>query len=67
MCFLIGKYIFKLKGTWPINYHLGRDFFHDGMVILYFFPRKYVDKIMDGYYIMLRSKPKTAIISPLEK
>ena len=58
---------FKLKGTGPIKYHLGCDFFRDSVGVLCFSPRKYIKKIIAGYLTMFGSKPKANISSPLEK
>ena len=43
------KYKYKLKGTGSIFFHLGCDFFRDGDGVLCMDPRKYIDKIVDGY------------------
>jgi hypothetical protein len=37
---LMKKHTFKLKGTGPIKYHLGCDFFQDGLGTLCFSPIK---------------------------
>ena len=58
---------FKLKGTGPISYHLGCDFFRDEEGVLCFVPRKYIDKMISIFEIMFRSKPSNKIHSPLEK
>ena len=39
------KYKFKLKGTGPITYHLGMDFFRDKDKTLCMVPRKNIEKI----------------------
>ena len=57
---------YKLKGTGPISYHLGCDYFRDDDGVLCFAPRKYIDKMIDGYVQMFGQKPKEAS-SPLEK
>ncbi len=59
---------FKLKGTGPIEFHLGCDFFRDKDGILCFAPRKYIDKLIASYERMFGSKPKTTkAMSPLAK
>jgi hypothetical protein len=57
----------KLKGTGDIAFHLGCDFFRDEDGVLCTAPRKYIDKMIDGYERMFRSKPKLNVLSPLEK
>ena len=39
---LMKKYKFKLKGTGPIYFHLGCDFFRDKEGVLCMAPRKYI-------------------------
>ena len=59
---------FKLKGTGPIEFHLGCDFFRDEEGVLCFAPRKYIDKMVASEERMFGSKPKTTkITSPLVK
>jgi hypothetical protein len=59
---------FKLKGTGPIEFHLGCDFFRDKEGVLCFAPRKYVDKLVASYERMFGLKPNTTkITSPLVK
>ena len=64
---LMEEYKFKLKGTGPISYHLGCDFFRDEDNTLCFSPKKYINKMIDGYMTLFKSKPKTNVSSPLEK
>ena len=40
-------YNFKLKGTGPISFHLGCDFFRDDDGNLCYAPKKYIEKILD--------------------
>jgi Reverse transcriptase (RNA-dependent DNA polymerase) len=49
---------FKLKGTGPLNYHLGCDYFRDDTGTLCFGSRKYIEKMMDQYEKMFVAKPK---------
>ena len=64
---LMSKYKYKLKGTGPIAFHLGCDFFRDDDGCLCFAPRKYVDKMCEGYERMFGEKPNRKHGSPLEK
>jgi hypothetical protein len=64
---LINKYGFKLKGTGPIEFHLGCDFYHDKDGTLCFGPKKYIEKMEDAYVRMFGRKPRTNITSPLDK
>jgi Reverse transcriptase (RNA-dependent DNA polymerase) len=57
---------FKLKGTGPLQYHLGCDYFHDNTGTLCFGPRKYIEKMIEQYERMFGCKPKE-FTSPLEK
>ena len=58
---------FKLKGTGPITYHLGSDFFCDSEGVLCMAPKKYIDRMSDIYLRLFGTKPKTLYTSPLEK
>jgi hypothetical protein len=65
---LTEDYKFKLKGTGPIEFHLGRDFFCDEEGVSCFAPRKYIDKLIASYGRMFGSKlKKNKITSPLVK
>jgi Reverse transcriptase (RNA-dependent DNA polymerase) len=57
---------FKLKGTGPLKYHLGCDYFRDDTGTLCFGSRKYIEKMMDQYEKMFGAKPKE-YKSPLVK
>ena len=63
---LKGKYKFKLKGTGPISFHLGMDFFRDENGVMCFAPRKYIEKMISTYEHLFGSKPKTVYHSPLD-
>ena len=41
----IDDYKFKLKGTGPLNYHLGCDYCHDADDKLLISPKKYINEI----------------------
>jgi hypothetical protein len=66
---LVDDQNFKLKGTRPIAFHLGCDFFceEDGTLVCIMAPRKYIDKMMVNYERMFGEKPKQTYHSPLEK
>ena len=61
------KYKFKLKGSGPIEYHLGSNFFRDEEGILHMSATKYIDRMVESYQNMFGEKPKRNIRSPLEK
>jgi hypothetical protein len=67
---IIGKlqeeHKFKLKGVWPLTYHLGCDYFRDDDGTLWYGPRNYMVKLMDQYESMYGCKSKD-YTSPLEK
>ena len=58
---------FKLKGTGPIEYHLGNDYFRDEDGTLCFGPRRYIEKMAAEYQRMFGAAPKRSVLSPLEK
>ncbi len=60
------KHNFKLKGTGPISFHLGCDFFRDEDGVLCHAPKKYIEKILENYRRLFGSYPKERS-SPLEK
>jgi hypothetical protein len=64
---LTNEHNFKLKGTGSIKFHLGCDFFRNDDGVLCMAPKKYIDKMIDGYVRMFGKKPKLNIYSPLEK
>ena len=64
---LMEKYKYKLKGTGSISFHLGCDFFRDKDGTLCMAPRKYIEKMIDGYINMFKERPKMKFSSPLEK
>ena len=57
---------FKLKGTGPIQFHLGCDFFRDEDGVLCYAPRKYIEKVLDNYERIYGCKPRQ-VTSPLVK
>ena len=50
---LLDDYELKLKGTGPIKYHLGCDFFRDSENALSFTSKKYVEKIISIFRKLL--------------
>ena len=63
---LENRYGFKLKGTGPIQFHLGCDYFRDKDGVLCFAPKKYIEKMIDTYKRLFGNKPKD-YVSPLVK
>jgi Reverse transcriptase (RNA-dependent DNA polymerase) len=61
------KYNFKFKGTGPIKFHLGMDFYRDGTGTLCIAPKKYIEKMVATYQQMFGCLPKQTVTSPLEK
>ena len=68
---LTDKYNFKLKGTGPVEFYLGCDFFWDneGYLIahLCYAPRKYIEKMLDNYKHLFGGQMPRKYASPLEK
>ena len=63
---LTKEHKFKLKGTGPVTFHLGCDFFRDETGTLCFGPKKYIERMCDEYTRMFGSRPKhTGASSPL--
>jgi len=58
-------YKYKLKGTGPLSYHLGCDYFRDEVGMLCSAPKKYVDRMIDTYFQMFGQKPKE-VTAPLD-
>jgi len=61
------KYNFHMKGTGPLKFHLGADFYRDKDDTLSMAPRKYIERLIQSYEQMFGEKPKTNVYSPLEK
>jgi hypothetical protein len=57
---------FSLKGTGPITYHLGCDYFRDEHGTLCVGPRKYIKKMVGEYERLFGKKPSLKVRSPLE-
>jgi hypothetical protein len=60
-------YSFKLKGSGPITFHLGMDFFRDKHGILCLAPKKYIEKMIANYERLFGTSPRQTFSSPLEK
>jgi hypothetical protein len=58
---------FKLKGTRPLEFHLGCDYFHEEDGTLCYGPQKYMGRMVDAYIRMFGSRPSTKHTSPLMK
>lgn len=63
---LIHGHSFSLKGTGPIHYHLGCDYFRDPDGTLCYGPRRYIDKMVADFERMFKERPRP-YSSPLER
>ncbi len=57
---------FKLKGTGPVEFHLGCNYFRDKDGVLCMAPIKYIDRMIASYKTMFGEDPKLNVHSPLE-
>ena len=64
---LESKYKFKLKGTGPIEVHLGMTFQRDQDGDLCISSAKFIEKLIGTYEKFFGEKPKQNVPSPLEK
>ena len=55
---LKNRYKFNLKGTRPISFHLGCDFFRGSNGVLCFAPYKYIENMVQTYMTMFGTNPK---------
>jgi hypothetical protein len=60
-------YSFKLKGSGPITFHLGMDFFRDKHGTLCLAPKKYIEKMIANYERLFGTSPRQTFSSLLEK
>jgi hypothetical protein len=60
------KYNFKLKGTGPIDFHLGQSFSWNDNGEMEISVKCYIDKMIDTYVQLYGEKPRKAL-SPLEQ
>ena len=58
-------YHFKLKGSEPIAFHLGMDFFYDSDGVLCMAPKKYIEKMIANCEQLFGEKPKQNVNSPI--
>ncbi|MGL5935125.1 MAG: reverse transcriptase domain-containing protein, partial [Cetobacterium sp.] len=58
---------FKLKGTGPLSFHLGCDYFRDEDGTRCYGPKKYITRMSEAYVRMFGSRPSTKHRSPLAK
>ena len=56
-----------MKGSVPINFHLGCGFGRDDDNTLYMDPSQYIDKMIDSYESLFEEQPNQTVRSPLEK
>jgi hypothetical protein len=58
---------FKLKGTGPLEFHLGCNYFCDEDDTLCYGPKKYIGRMVDAYIRMFGSRSSTKHLSPPSK
>ena len=63
---LTKEHNFNLKGTGPITFHLGCDFFRNEEGQLCHAPRKYIEKTLENYKRIFGAMPRP-VTSPLNK
>jgi hypothetical protein len=63
---LTEQYGFKLKGTGPIDYHLGMTFCRNNRNDLCISPQHYIEKMVESYKQMLNEYPLSKANSPLD-
>ena len=56
---------YKLKGTGPVTYHLGCDYFRDDDGTLCVGPKAYIERLCLQYESMFGKKPRASYTSPL--
>ena len=64
---LKAKYNFHFKGTGPLAFHLGIDFYRNQHGTLSKASRKYIERLTNNYECMFGEKPKMNVYSLLEK
>ena len=64
---LVNKCNYKVKGTGPLEFHLGADFHCDSDGTLCMAPKKYIERMIQSYEQMFGEKPHMNAYSPLEK
>jgi hypothetical protein len=63
---LTEQYGFKLKGTGPIDYHLGMTFRQNDRNDLCISPQHYIEKMVESYKQMFNENPPSKANSPLD-
>ena len=63
---LTEQYVFKLKGTGPIDYHLGMTFCRNGHKDLCISPQHYIEKMVESYKWMFNENPPSKANSLLD-
>ena len=58
---LQNKHNFKLKGTRPMTFRFGCDFYRNDDGVLSMQPRKYIEKIIETYEISFGTRPEHEI------
>ena len=61
------KHKFNLKGSGPLTFHLGADFYRNELGELCMAPRKYIERMIASYERMFGEKPHANVYSPLER
>ena len=61
------KYHFQFKGTGPLTFQLGADFYRDNDGNLSMAPKKYIERLIKNYERTFGEKPRMTVHSPLEK
>ena len=64
---LVDVYKFKLKGTGAIKYYLACNVFRDTEGVLYFSPKKYIEKMISSFETMFGHRPSNKIHSSFKK
>jgi hypothetical protein len=64
---LTKRYNFKLKGTGPIQFHLGMDFYRDKDGTLCIASKKYIEKLLANYEQLFGKGPKQNVMSPIDQ
>ena len=60
------KYLFKLKVTGNITYHLGMDFHRDKYCVLCMLSNTYIQNMCDAYQMNFGINPNKKYLCPLE-
>ena len=63
---LMGRFKFKLKGTGPLTFHLGCDYYRDEYGVLCVSPRKYIERFLESFERIFGEKPNKKYKSPLD-